>query len=361
MKIVNIIYSGLGGHASVVFSVIEGDKLLQNTHCIIFFGIEPVPAAYKQKCELLGINFYSILKKPGIDLDSVRKIIFILKSINPKVIVLHTINLIIPIYQYANKYKIQIISVEHQSNELKIKREWAYSFLLMLLSDKVVYLTEVYKMQMMKKLGIFFKNEKISVINNGINLLLFKPVDNENTEVLNIGMLSRLMPTKDHITLIYSFYELLNKYNGVCKIKLNIAGDGSTKGDLVRQVLGLGIEDHVCFTGMIPENKSIDFLNAQNIYVHASLGETMSTSIMQAMACNKAIIASDVKGINNMLKNGETALLIPPKNKVRLTEAFIILIENKLLRKKLGKNAGEYAKENFSNEIMFKKYSKLFK
>lgn len=363
MKIVNIIYSGLGGHAAVVFALIEGDKFLQNSHTIIFYGVESLPIAYSDKCNSLGITFFTVLKKSGFDLNSVKQITSLLGSVKPDVIILHTINLIISVSKYARTNNVTLISVEHQSNELKLKKEWFFSLLLMFLSDKVVYLTDIYRLQMKQKFKLLFRNKKVSVINNGINLALYKPsiFQHPYASTLHIGMLSRLMPTKDHGTLILSFAEILKKYKGDLNIILNIAGDGTTMENLKSQVLHLSIENNVIFKGMIPESKSIDFLNEQDIYVHASMGETMSTSIMQAMACNKAIIASDVAGINNMLENEKTALLVPPKNKEKLTEAFIRLIENDFLKNRLRKNAFKFAKHNFSNEIMFHKYYQLFK
>lgn len=360
MKIVNIIYSGLGGHSSVVFALIEGDHSSKNEHSIIFFGVECVPLGYIDKCKELGVEYFSVLKKPGIDIVSIKNVVCVLAKLKPKVIILHTVNLILPVSKYSFKNQIKLIAVEHQANELKLKKDWVYSILSMLLSDKVVYLTEIYKDQMKKTLGWVFKKKKVSVINNGINLLVYKPSNLSYNDKINIGMLSRLMPTKDHQTLIYSFSELLKQNTFKKKIVLNIAGDGSTKDNLKGLVKKLKIEDSVNFLGMIPENDSVDFLNSQNIYVHVSQGETMSTAIMQAMACNKAIVASDVEGINNMLENKVTALLIPPKNRIKLTEAFILLIENDVLRKKISKNALEYANQHFSNDIMFQKYCKLF-
>ncbi|MBK8495622.1 MAG: glycosyltransferase family 4 protein [Chitinophagaceae bacterium] len=56
------------------------------------------------------------------------------------------------------------------------------------------------------------------------------------------------------------------------------------------------------------------FLQSLDIYVHASLGETMSTAIMQAMACKLPIVASDVNGINNMIIHGKTGILVPTHN-----------------------------------------------
>lgn len=78
------------------------------------------------------------------------------------------------------------------------------------------------------------------------------------------------------------------------------------------------------------------------------------------MACGKAIVASDVPGINNMVKNNITGILVPVLNTISMANALTQLIENKILREKLEKTAQLYAQKHFSSEVMFQKYTSLF-
>lgn len=363
MKIIQIFYSGLGGHSSVAFSLIEADKDKAFDNFIIFYGIEEVPQAYINKCEELGVAYFCVKKNKGLDTSSQKQVIAILKSVQPAVILLHSITLIVPVYYYSLRKRTKIISVEHQANHLKTKTEWIWSRLLMRLSANVVFLTELYRSQVEKKLGFFYIPAKARVINNGINTDFFKPADGERqglTGTLRIGMLSRLTAIKDHITLIRSFKALLQNKSGEYRIELHIAGEGEMKPVLQELVRELDLAGNIHFPGMIPESGIADFLNDMHIYVHASLGETMSTAIMQAMACGKPIVASDVDGINNMIVAGKTGLLVPVKNVNALTEQIGKLLSGSHLRETLGKNALEYARENFTNQVMFKKYAALF-
>ena len=88
-------------------------------------------------------------------------------------------------------------------------------------------------------------------------------------------------------------------------------GDGDQKNELLKESAALQLTDRVEFTGMLAENELIDLMRSLDIYVHASMGETMSTAIMQAMASGKPIVASDVPGIKNMRS--------PPKHWKRVT------------------------------------------
>ena len=140
--------------------------------------------------------------------------------------------------------------------------------------------------------------------------------------------------------------------------KLLIAGDGESRGEVEELSLELDLRN-VSFEGMLDEASSADFLKGLKIYVHASLGETMSTSLMQAMACGKPIIASDVEGINNMIESGVNGILVPAKDPAALAAAISGLSGNEELRQSLGRNARATAVERFSNLSMFKKYLSL--
>jgi glycosyltransferase involved in cell wall biosynthesis len=94
--------------------------------------------------------------------------------------------------------------------------------------------------------------------------------------------------------------------------------------------------------------------------VHATLGETMSTAIMQVMACRLPIIASDVLGVNNMIKHNQNGLLVPAKNAEALRAAILQLIEDPKLSAELAANAFTFATENYSNIKMLQRYNEIF-
>ena len=185
-----------------------------------------------------------------------------------------------------------------------------------------------------------------------------KPEQKNDSSTVVIGMQSRLVKIKDHITLLKAFAKLIKE--GDKKITLKIAGDGDQKTELLKESAALQLTDRVEFTGMLAENELIDLMRSLDIYVHASMGETMSTAIMQAMASGKPIVASDVPGIKNMISNNETGLLVPVKDSSALTGAMQQLISNNELALRLGANAYRYAQDNFSDLTMFNRYKQIF-
>jgi glycosyltransferase involved in cell wall biosynthesis len=228
----------------------------------------------------------------------------------------------------------------------------------MLLADKIVCLTREFKEQIKAKIKFFYRHKKVLVIPNGIDLDLYKPKNNSAADVFYIGMQSRIVSIKDHTTLLKAF-ALIKKSGKIPPghtIKLKIAGDGDFKEQLIKLTNELEINNDVEFTGMLNEESLVQFLQSLHLYVHASLGETMSTAIMQAMACGLPIIASDVNGINNMIENGRTGILVPVKNEQLMAEALLLCIDNPVLRQSLTANALQFSKDNFSSQAMLTAY-----
>lgn len=257
--------------------------------------------------------------------------------------------------------KIRIIVRETQSNILKTKRDWVWHKLAFLFADKIVFLSREYQEEILKKFGNWYQHQKVEVIPNGIDLNLFSPQNAVSTqnESCVIGMQSRLVNTKDHITLIAAIKTLIEKKTGINFI-LQLAGEGDNKVALEKLRDQLALNNVVEFVGLLNEKQIVKFLQRLDIYVHATLGETMSTAIMQAMACRKSIIASDVDGVNNMIIHNQNGLLVPVKNQAALADAIYLLANNKDLAKKLAENAYQIALEKYSNITMFEKYKKLF-
>jgi glycosyltransferase involved in cell wall biosynthesis len=361
MKILHIAFSGLGGHGNVFFSMADADEKKQHQLAIIFFGNEDVREGYVQMAEQRNIPWHYVKKKPGFDFGSYRQIGKIIKQTQPDIIFLHSSSYIFPVKKAVlfSKKKIKIIVRETQANELKTKLNWIGLCVSLVTATKVVFLSTEYRDAVKKKLALFFSGKRTVVIPNGVDLNVYKPAKNETHTSITIGMQSRLTAIKDHKTLLHAF-AMVSKTTGGDQIKLYIAGEGVCKSELEKQAQDLGINHAVEFTGMLEETDLPGFINSLDIYVHATLGETMSTAIMQVMACRIPVIASDVPGVNNMIKHEQSGLLVPAKNAEALSEAILKLIRDKELAAALAKNAYTFATENYDNKKMLNRYNEIF-
>ncbi len=362
-KVLHVLYSGLGGHGNVFFSMLEADKEKAFNYSAVFMGIEPVKEEYIQKCNEKNIPYYGVQKKIGLDIKSFYKVYRAIKKESPDIIFLHTPLNILPafFYKIGKLFRPRILVRETQPNHLKTFQEWLWLYFALFLANKILFLSEQFKEDVKKRTGIFFRKNKSRVIPNGIDLNIFKPGQEAdfNNEPVLLGMQGRLYKTKDHLTLIEAFAKLNNK-SYYPRIQLHIAGDGTMRSELESRVNELGVSDKIKFLGMLKEKELLSFLQSLGIYIHASGGETMSTAIMQVMACRLPIIASDVKGINNMVSHQQNGILVPVHNVDAMVLAIDEIYQNRDLRKALAEKAYRYATDNFSNEKMWSSYKEEF-
>ncbi len=174
--------------------------------------------------------------------------------------------------------------------------------------------------------------------------------------VVIIGFVGALRPEKNVETLVKAFGELMKSLSGV-KVHLIIIGDGPMKPNLKKHVKEQGVDCYTSFLGYIPD--AYRFLNAIDVFVLPSLSEGSPFSLLEAMACGKAIIASDIPAIREIVEDGKEALLFDPDNPHQLKNLMLTLYNNPKLRKKLGENARRKAKQ-YDVNIIFRKITQVY-
>jgi len=328
-------------------------------HSMLFFGIEDVRPEYEQRCRELGVAHKSIVKQPGPDLDSWRRVWQELKRINPDILVLHSMSLVPLALVYERLSTTRVLYVDHQSNALKKRREWVMTTMASLFGRRLVLLSDVCSNELKAKLGPLFREEKAFVVSNGIDVDSFSPEGNlRGGPEITISMQSRFSDIKDHATLVRAFAKLVD-LRPDRRLRLVLAGDGATRGSVLELVEELSLSSLVEMPGMLNERELIDCLRNTDIYVHSSLGETMSTAVMQAMSTGLAVIGTDVSGINNMVEANVTGALFPAKDVDRLTELLGAWIDDPESYQSMGVRAREIALERFSHISMFERYADL--
>lgn len=209
-----------------------------------------------------------------------------------------------------------------------------------------------------------FDENKISVIYNGIDVLECN-VKSDQTKIrggLNldrdvpvIGIVARLDPIKNHKCLIKAMKEVADK---LPETVLLIIGDGPISSELKSLVNDLKLAKNVQFLGMrsdIPELMSII-----NVFVLCSKSEGLSVTILEAMAAGKPIVATRVGGTPELIEHGIHGLLVEPDNQEALSDALIELLTDTSKAIKMGEAAKKKSLENFTLDIMLRKYEKIY-
>jgi|GEM_PF-876741 len=355
MKLTQVLYAGLGGHGSVVSSLIGADEKQAFAHSLIYYGVEPLNAAYRNFCIENAIPHVAIQKEAGQNKDSWKAYKKALEAQAPEVILLHSTNLLIPSWQYARRKKIRLLVVEHQSNQAKRKSEWLWSLLAMFLASRIVYLTNNYRAEIRKKLKFFYRESKTSVIPNGMDTNRFVPAETPAIP-FKIGMCSRINPLRDHETLVRAFEMQAEQFP---QLELHIAGDGEGLEQLRERCAHTSFGSRIFLHGNLLETELVAFLQSLTIYIHSTKAETLSTAILQAMSTGLPLLISRIAGTQNMFPEGKAGFFCTPGDPQDLAEKLGILLTAETLRKEQGSAARQIVLRHYSVISMFTAYEKL--
>lgn len=210
----------------------------------------------------------------------------------------------------------------------------------------------------------FVGEQKTCVIPNGMDLKTFDAVGDYDVDILSkygleregyLLFMGRLSPLKGVQYLTEAFRTINKEYT---KLKLVIAGAGGY-GDYLRK-LSYGIEN-IVFTGYVDSLKVKKLLYENCLAVIVpSLYEGLPMVVLEAMACRKAVIASDVGGIPMLIRHGKNGFLVKPGDVKSLKKFIKILIEDAKLRKNMGSFGRKLVEEEFTIDKMVSKTLKVY-
>lgn len=211
----------------------------------------------------------------------------------------------------------------------------------------VKYLTENSKLS----------KQKITLIYNGVDINVFAPSPKagDNDDSLCIGTCAQLTSYKGWPDFLRVIYLIKNKFP---KLKCIIVGDGPLKGEVLNRAHSMGIFDMIDLVGF--KKDVTHYLQKMDIFLMTSWSEGLPVAIIEAMAAGLPVVATSVGGVPELVIHGETGYLGPPNNPEVIAKYASMLLENKELRKKLGKSGRERVKEHFIIQKMVSEYEKIY-
>jgi len=202
--------------------------------------------------------------------------------------------------------------------------------------------------------------QPVAVIPNGIDLSRFnggRQVDTlrqqlgfSSSDIL-IGTIGRLVPEKGYRYLLESMHELCEAHNN---IHLVIVGDGPLSKQLKQQVKDRKLEPRVSFLGI--RNDTPELLSMMDIFAMTSLSEGLPMALLEAMAARKSVVATAVGAIPEIIRDGNSGMLVPPQDVGALTRALAHLIQNRKKAQEIGEKARKEVEMNYSSERMAQCY-----
>jgi glycosyltransferase involved in cell wall biosynthesis len=191
-------------------------------------------------------------------------------------------------------------------------------------------------------------DKDVTVIPFGIDVNKFKPtpvspVFKEGDFVL--GSIKSLEKLYNIDVLINSFYRLHEKYP---QLKLLIIGEGSAGEKLKALVKKLEIEDKVMFTGRVPFSEISDYYNRISVLVNISEYESFGVSVIEAMACGKPVIVTNVGGLKEVVKDDTVGLKVEIGNVEQTAAAIERLVTDAALYQRISETARMYATTTYN-------------
>ena len=222
----------------------------------------------------------------------------------------------------------------------------------------------------------------VELIHNGVDLARYDPTEacctlpeeygfEQGTPL--VGVVARLEPEKGHATLLEAWPRVLDR---VPAARLLVVGEGSLAGELHDQAERLGLLGEPCegdrcvgtrharpgatvvFTGRREDVPAVTA--ALDVAVLPSYREALGLVILEAMALARPVVASDVGGIPEMVEDGVTGLLVPPRDAGALADAIVRLLTDHPFADTLARNGHRLVRERFCVERMIADIERLY-
>jgi glycosyltransferase involved in cell wall biosynthesis len=228
--------------------------------------------------------------------------------------------------------------------------------------ERFIAVSETLKKALIEGHGI--SSERIVKIYNGIELDKFRPDLKQpnlkkqwgiTPETPLIGAIGRMVWQKGFKFLIKAISDIM----GVAPdARFLFVGEGPLRADLENLAQKLNLYDRVIFTGF--RSDIPDLLSTMDVLVVPSLLEGFPMITLEAMAMAKPIIASDIPGIKEQIKDGESGILVPPKDSKALATAILKILSSDEVAENIGSAARQTVEKKFSVDKMVMETERLY-
>ena len=235
--------------------------------------------------------------------------------------------------------------------EKEVPQRYSSEIELASAADSIVVWTQNEKDSIVKHTGI--NGSKIRIIPPGVDLGRFRPMSKIQARAhlgygsqKNILFVGRLEPLKGLDRLFKAISSLKNSSSVIVNV---VGGDENSqeKTRLIAIAEQMNIAKSVRFVGSVGQNELPYHYNAADICVLPSYYESFGLAALEASACGRPVVASDVGGLPTIVSNGISGFLVPPNSIDLMAEKLCDLLENDLLRHRMGV-AARRSSESFS-------------
>lgn len=247
-----------------------------------------------------------------------------------------------------------------RNRRLELFEEWLVNPLV----DRVVAVSPAIADSTRRERGL--RPERILTIENGVDLAALEPGLRRRDETRRswglsaedaaVGVVGHLSPIKGHADFLHAAALVAAAHR---RVRFFVVGDGPLRSSLEALARDLGIADRVAFMGArddVPRQ-----LGMLDLVVVPSHAEGMSNALLEAMAMGRPVVATAVGGNVDVVRDGVTGLLVPPREPTALAGALAELLADPTVGAALGAAARCRVRQELSLDRMLRRYEELYR
>ena len=172
---------------------------------------------------------------------------------------------------------------------------------------------------------------------------------------LTVGTVGRTIVEKGHVYLLDAVPHILHRHPDT---QFLIVGDGALRAQFEARLAQTPYRDRVCFAGArddVPE-----MLALMDVFVFPSLSEGFGIAVIEAMATRLPVVAARIRPLSEIVVDGVTGLLVPPKDSTGIAAAVIRLLDDSSLRAAMGTAGRQRVEERFTDVHMVRATEDLY-
>ncbi|MCW4004038.1 MAG: glycosyltransferase family 4 protein [Candidatus Bathyarchaeota archaeon] len=207
---------------------------------------------------------------------------------------------------------------------------------------------------------------KVRIVPNGVDVEKFKPISNVEAVKEQFGLgnepcvlfVGSLIPRKGLSFLVEAAKKIVAEYPVT---KFLVVGEGSQKKELTATLQAANLLGNFMFIGNVKEDLLGALYNCADVFVLPSIQEGQGIVLLEAQASGKPVVAFDVGGVKEAVRDGETGFLAKQGSVDALTDALLKLLSDKTLREKMGASGRKFVSENFTWDICAQKVLNVYR
>jgi glycosyltransferase involved in cell wall biosynthesis len=205
-----------------------------------------------------------------------------------------------------------------------------------------------------KDLIEFGVDRPIFVVPNGIDLSLYSKANEVKPQAIYVG---RLVFYKNLEVAINAFKEVLKV---IPEARFIVVGDGPMRETWMNYVMKLGLKDKVKFTGYVSHKEKVRLISESCALIFPSLFEGFGMAILEAYACGRPVVVSNVEPLTDIVTDGYTGYLADPADPREWAEKMIRLMADRLKASRMGLNGRKLVEERFSIQKIAESIERLY-